>query len=113
MQKGLDKAVNNALVAKTIEVCANRGVAWIMYGRMGNHPSLDNFKRSNGFTLFQLTRYYLPVTRKGKVATTLGLHKELKDTLPQPAKQVLIPIYNWVSRNRTKMRLRPKPTATV
>lgn len=108
MQKGLDKAVNNALVAKAIEVCTSKGAKWMMYGRMGNHPSLDNFKRSNGFTRFQLIRYYIPITRKGKVVTKLGLHKEVKDTLPQPIKQILIPLYNWLSRNRMKIRLRLK-----
>jgi len=106
MQKHLDKAVNNALVAKTVEVCASKGVRWIMYGGMGNHPSLDKFKESNGFTRFQLTRYYVPITRKGKLAVKLGLHREVKDTLPQPMKNVLFPIYNWVSRIRVKGRAR-------
>jgi len=109
LQKHLDKAVNNALVAKTVEVCAGKSVKWIMYGRMGNHPSLDDFKRSNGFTRFQLTRYYIPMTRKGKVAMKLGLYKEVKDTLPQPIKHIFIPFYNWLSRNRMKARLYSKP----
>jgi hypothetical protein len=113
MQKHLDKAVNNALVAKAIEVCASKGMKWIMYGRMGNHPSLDNFKQSNGFTRFQLTRYYVPITRKGKVATKLGLHQEVKDRIPQPMKHIFIPIYNWLSRNRMKIRLHSKLKAIV
>lgn len=46
-----------------------------------NHPSLDNFKQNNEFSQFQLIRYYIPLTRK--VATKLGLHKEVKDKLPQ------------------------------
>ena len=109
MQKHLDKAVNNVLVAKAIEVCASESEKWIMYGRMGNHPSLDNFKRSNGFTRFELTRYYISLTRKGKAATKLGLHREVKDTLPQPMKNVLFPIYNWLSRNRRKARPYSEP----
>jgi hypothetical protein len=113
MQRHLDKAINNALVAKAIEVCASKGMKWIMYGRMGNHPSLDSFKQSNGFTRFQLTRYYVPITRKGKVATKLGLHKEVKDRIPQPMKHILIPIYNWLSRNRMKIRLHSKLKAIV
>jgi hypothetical protein len=113
MQKHLDKAVNNALLAKAIEVCAGKGVKWIMYGGMGNHPSLDNFKQSNGFTRIQLTRYYVPITRKGKVATKLGLHKEVKDRLPQPMKHIFIPIHNWLSRIRMKIRLHSKPKTVV
>jgi hypothetical protein len=109
-QKHWDKAVNNALVAKTIEFCANRHEAWIMYGRMGNHPTLDTFKQSNGFTRFSLTRYYIPLTRKGESAIKLGLHREMRDALPQAMKYPLFSVYNWVSRTkaRVKLRLRPK-----
>jgi hypothetical protein len=103
LQKHWDKAVNNALLAKAIEVCANQQVKWLMYGRMGNHPSLDRFKQSNGFTRFSLTRYYIPLTKKGKIATKLGLHKEVKDALPQRIKYLLIPIYNWISRTRLEI----------
>jgi len=105
MQKHRDKAINNALVAKAIEVCANKNVEWVMYGRIGNHPSLDKFKQSNAFEKFTLTRYYVPLTKKGKVATKLGLEKDLKDALPQSLKRPLFPIYNWISRTKMKMKL--------
>jgi hypothetical protein len=112
LQKHWDKAVNNSLVAKAIEVCANQHIEWIMYGRIGNHPSLDIFKENNGFSRFPLTRYYIPLTRKGKIALALGLHRELKDALPQSIKYRLIPIYNWISRTKMRIRL-PKPPKTV
>jgi hypothetical protein len=104
LQKYWDKAVNNALIAKAIEVCANRHEEWIMYGRMGNHPTLDIFKQNNGFTRFQLARYYIPLTKKGKIATRLGLHREMKDALPQSIKYQLIPVYNWISRTKTRIK---------
>jgi hypothetical protein len=106
LQKYSDKAVNNALVAKAVEVCATKKIGWLMYGRMGNHPSLDSFKQNNGFTKFSLTRYYVPITKKGRIATRIGLHREIKDVLPQPIKYPLIPVYNWVSRNKMRIRLR-------
>jgi hypothetical protein len=106
LQKHSDKAVNNALVAKAVEVCATKKFGWLMYGRMGNHPSLDNFKQNNGFTKFSLTRYYVPITKKGRIATKMGLHREIKDVLPQPIKYPLIPVYNWVNRNKMRIRLR-------
>jgi hypothetical protein len=106
MQKHMDKAVNNALLAKTIEVCASKDKKWIMYGGMGNHPSLDSFKRSNGFEKFTLTRYYVPLTKKGKIATKLGLQKDAKDALPQSMKNLLIPIYNRISRTKMRMKFR-------
>ena len=106
LQKHSDKAVNNALVAKAVEVCATKKIGWLMYGRMGNHPSLDKFKQNNGFTKFSLTRYYVPITKKGRIATKMGLHREIKDVLPQPIKYPLIPVYNWVNRNKMRIRLR-------
>jgi len=108
LQKHSDKAVNNALVAKAVEVCAEQGCEWLMYGRMGNHPSLDSFKENNGFIQHPLTRYYVPITRKGQIAMRLRLHIQLKEVLPQRLKSSLIPVYNWVSRNKTRMRLGSK-----
>jgi hypothetical protein len=102
LQEQWDKAVNNALLAKAIEVCANQRERWLMYGRMGNHPSLDRFKQNHGFTKFPLTKYYVSLTTKGKIATKLGLHRDFKDILPQSTKYKLIPAYNWISRTKTK-----------
>jgi hypothetical protein len=108
LQKHSDKAVNNALVAKAIEVCASKQYGWVMYGRMGNHPSLDNFKQNNGFDKFLLTRYYVPITGKGRTAMQLGLHREFKDIPPQRIKYPLIPVYSWVSRNKARLKLRSR-----
>ena len=105
LQKHWDKAVNNALVAKAVETCADKGIKWLMYGRMGNHPTLDNFKKSNGCIQFPLTRYYIILSRKGKIAAKFGLHREIKDVLPQSVKYPLIPIYNWIGRTKMKIRL--------
>jgi hypothetical protein len=106
LQKHFDKAVNNALIAKAVEVCATKQAGWLMYGRMGNHPSLDNFKQNNGFRRFALTRFYVPTTRRGRIATRMGLHRDLKDALPQRLKYLLIPFYNWVSRSKIRAKLR-------
>ena len=106
LQEHSDKAVNNALIAKAVEVCASRQVGWLMYGRMGNHPSLDSFKENNGFAKFSFPRYYVPLTRKGRIAMRIGLHKEFKDSLPEALKSPLFPVFNWVSRTKQRMRLR-------
>ena len=105
MQKHWDKAVNNALLAKAVEVCASKGEQWLRYGRFGNHPSLDRFKENNGFVRFPLTRYYVSLTWKGRVAVRLGLHREFKDVLPQSLKYSLIPVMNWASRNKIRLKL--------
>ena len=100
LQKHWDKAVNNALVAKAVEVCAQKEQRRLMYGRFGNHPSLDRFKESNGFARYPVTRFYIPLTWRGKVTIRLGLHRQLKDALPQWLKGPLIPLENWYSRRR-------------
>lgn len=104
-QKHSDKAVNNALIAKAVQVCTARRVEWLMYGRMGNHPSLDEFKENNGFTKFSFPRYFVALTRKGRIAIRMGLHKELKDSLPAAIKSPLFPVFNWASRSKQRLRL--------
>jgi hypothetical protein len=103
MQKHLDKSVNNAMLAKAVEVCVSSGNRWLMYGRIGNHPSLDKFKENNGFVKYPVIRYYIPITHKGRLAIRLGLHQELKDALPQSIKDPLIPAFNWVSRSKARL----------
>ena len=105
MQKHWDKSLNNALLAKAVQVCASNGERWVMYGRIGNHPSLDKFKESNGFVKFPITRYYVPLTWKGRVAIRLGLHREFKDALPQSLRGPLIPVLNWASRSKMRLKL--------
>jgi hypothetical protein len=79
-----------------------------MYGRMGggNHPSLDKFKENNGFVSYPLNRYYVILSRKGKIAVKLGLHHPLKDRLPKSVKSKVISLYNFVSRTKIKLKHR-------
>lgn len=106
LQKHFDKAVNNALIAKAVEVCGKKGIRWLMYGRIETaHPSLDRFKKNNGFFKFPITRFYVPLTRKGRLAVNLGLHKDLKDTLPKPIRYALLPLYCWASRAKVRIKL--------
>jgi hypothetical protein len=53
-----------------------------------------------------LTRYYIPLTLKGKIILKLGLHKDLKDSMPQWLKKPLFPVFNWVSRIKTLIKLK-------
>ncbi|MGB9841205.1 MAG: hypothetical protein ACPLKZ_00600 [Candidatus Bathyarchaeales archaeon] len=109
MQKHFDKAVNNALVAKAVEVCEKRRINWLMYGRMETaHPSLDRFKKNNGFSKLPLTRFYIPLTRKGKLAIWLRLHRDLKDVLPKSLRYALLPLYCWASRTKMRIKLMRK-----
>jgi hypothetical protein len=108
LQVHWDKSVNNALLAKAVEVCALKGERWLMYGRIGNHLSLDKFKENNGFKKFLIARYYIPISSKGKIAVRLSLHRELKNSLPEFMKNRLNPASNWISRIKVRVKLRLK-----
>jgi hypothetical protein len=105
LQQHWSKALNNALLAKAVEVCASKRECWLMYGRIGNHPSLDRFKANNGFIKFPVTRYYILISWKGRLAAKLGLYRELKDNLPASVKYPLIPVANWISRTKIRVKI--------
>jgi hypothetical protein len=86
--KHRDKATNNALIAKTVDVCVARGLPYLSYTDWRD-TSLVDFKRYNGFLEMRLPRYYVPLTRKGAVIYRLGLHRGLKAALPPTLRSFL------------------------
>ena len=72
-----DKNVNSALVAKIVEVCAERGVSYVAYGDWDS-GTLTDFKRRCGFTKMDLPRYYIPITMWGSMMLKVGLHRPLR-----------------------------------
>ena len=83
-----DLAPTNALLAKAVERCAEKGVPYLVYA-LWLEDSLGDFKRSNGFKKFDLPRYFVPLTSKGKLALKLGLHRGWKAALPNRLKRPL------------------------
>lgn len=77
-----DKAINNALIAKSVEICARKGTPFLVYNYW-NTASLTEFKRRNGFEPVRVPRYFIPLTRTGRLALSLGLHMGLKAALPE------------------------------
>lgn len=108
LEAHMDKGVTRALIAKAVEISAEENQNFLMYGRMGNHPSLDRFKRLNGFEKFVFRRFYVPTSWKGHLAIRLHLHRELKDTAPEFIKKPLYPAYNFVSRATLTLSKLPK-----
>lgn len=85
LKKYSDKKPTNALIAKAVEVCAERGLSHFVYGSFiynNTYSSLSEFKKRNGFEQMLLPRYYVPLTLKGKLAIKLGLHKPLGSRVP-------------------------------
>lgn len=104
--KHRDARPNNALIGKAVEVCVEKKACYLVYARMGNHPSLDVFKRDNGFDKYVFNRYYVMLTLKGRILTIFRLHRDLKDIIPESLKPYLIPAYSWCSRLKAKWRYR-------
>lgn len=76
-----DKSPNNALIAKAVEICAQRGLPYLIY-LFWTDDTLAEFKRRCGFERVVVPRYYVPLTRKGEIALRLGMHHGWKAMLP-------------------------------
>lgn len=102
MIKHYDKRPANALIAKAVEICEQKGISYLMYySYVYNDPksSLTEFKRRNGFEKVLLPRYYIPLTTKGKAAISLGLHRGLAQRIPKPLLMQLLKMRDrWYTR---------------
>ena len=83
-----DKAPQNALLAKAIEVCEQKGIPNLLYGKWLD-DSLGDFKRHNGCLKVDLLRYYVPLNLRGVVALRFRLHHGIADRLPVPIRNSL------------------------
>src|SRR5438093_4916589 len=83
-----DLAPNNALLAKAVARCADKGFPYLVYAYWLD-DSLGDFKRSNGFQKFDVPRYFVPLTRRGTLALKLGLHRGWKEALPKQLRKPL------------------------
>lgn len=86
--KHRDKATNNALIAKAVEISATRGWSHLIY-YFWSDDSLAEFKRRCGFEKISVPRYYVPLSRKGDIALKLGLHRGWRALLPEAVKAPL------------------------
>jgi Acetyltransferase (GNAT) family len=97
-----DKRPTNALIAKAVEICEQRGISYLTYcNYVYNDPesSLTEFKRRNGFEKVLVPRYYIPLTLKGKIALRLGIHHGLAALIPKPLFKQLLKIRSlWYAR---------------
>jgi hypothetical protein len=83
-----DLAPTNALLAKAVERCAEKGFPHLVYAYWLD-DSLGDFKRSNGFQRFDLPRYFVPLTPRGKLALKLGFHRGWKEAVPKQLRKPL------------------------
>jgi hypothetical protein len=95
-----DKAPQNALLAKAIEVCERKSIPYLLYGKWVS-DSLGDFKRHNGCEKFDLCRYYVPLSPRGVLALKLGVHRGWRAAIPEPLKSRLKALRKkWYSKKR-------------
>ena len=80
--KHRDKSPSNALMAKAVEICAQRGWPHLAYFHWGD-DSLTEFKRRCGFEKVSVPRYYVPLSRKGQLALKCGAHRGWRAMIPK------------------------------
>jgi hypothetical protein len=81
MIKHRDKSPNNALIAKAVEICARKGLQYLVYLYWTN-DSLAEFKRRCGFQETKVPRFFVPLTARGRAALKLGLHRGWRAAMP-------------------------------
>lgn len=101
LEEHKDKAVNNGLIAKVIEVCLEKGSEWLVYASWGYWPqpeSVVTFAINNGFRRGTVYRYYVPLTPKGHVAARLFTNPKVTKVM-ELAITSFNPLINWLDRN--------------
>jgi hypothetical protein len=112
-QSHFDKKPTNALIAKAVEVCADRGVPYLTYAKFayGNkaNSSLVEFKRRHGFERVDFPRYYAPLTAVGRLAVRLKLYRGLTEMLPEQTLNALVNTRSWLYKHSSAMRAKAEP----
>jgi hypothetical protein len=103
-----DKAPTNALIAHSVNACAQRGIREMIYQSFeyGNKgpDSMTHFKEINGFQKVDLPKYYIPLSVLGRIALRLGLHHPFSERLPRPVIQTLLTVRKaWYDRRLPHM----------
>ena len=104
LNKHFDKKPANALIAKAVETCAQKGMSHFVYCQYvyGNNTSspLTEFKRRNGFEQILLPRYYIPLTVKGRLALKVKAHLGIRRLIPKRVEGVLRNLRaRWLERS--------------
>jgi hypothetical protein len=95
-----DKRPMNAMIAKAVEVCQEKKLLYLVYGKFtyGNktQSQIAEFKHRNGFVQMNYPRYFVPLTMKGRFALQLKLHRGLLALLPST-------LIDWLWRLRREV----------
>ena len=94
-----DKRPMIALIAKAAEICHQKGLKYLVYGKFTygrkTDSSIAEFKRRLGFEQMDFLRYYAPLSLRGRIALKLGAHKGWRALLPPKLINDLLKIRTW------------------
>ncbi len=76
-----DKAPMNALLAKAVEICAQRGVSMLHYG-LWSRRGLGDFKKHHAFERLDVCRFFAPLNFRGRISIALKLYRKPADFAP-------------------------------
>jgi hypothetical protein len=111
MDEHYDKRPQNALIAKAAEVCEQKGISHLIYGKLiyGNkrRSSLVEFKRRNGFQQIDFPRYYIPLTYLGDLFVRLRLYRGVSGLLPEPILHAILGCRAWYYKTISTNRMLP------
>jgi len=88
------KYVNNALMAKSVEVCCEQGIPFLTYTKWRRGSQADFLVR-HGFQKTLVPRYWIPLTKKGAIALKLGLHRNIRSYIPDSLMGALLELRGW------------------
>lgn len=89
MIKHRDKSPTNALLAKAVQICAEKNIKYLVYAKWVE-GSLGDFKKKNGFKKYNLPRYYIPISTIGRFSLSQKLHHGFFNLIPQKYHSKLI-----------------------
>ena len=98
-----DKSITNALVAQAVRSATERNIPYLVYSNFAygkkQRDTITEFKERNGFQRIDVPRYYVPITSLGKMALSMGLHRNMKERVPEPLAARLRDLRNaWYNR---------------
>ncbi len=89
-----DKAPMNLLIAKAVEICAEKGIPYLVYAKYNyGHVGSDTLKEFKGYLGFEsiiLPRYYVPLNTFGKILVKFNFHHDLIDMIPKKLLKLLL-----------------------
>jgi hypothetical protein len=90
-----DKAVQDALIARAVQICEQKGIRYLQYGSW-SQGGLGSFKVKRGFVKLDYPRYYVPLTWRGKLILRLHLHHGWKGRLsPKWLESLIVLRTSW------------------